>query len=172
MRGAYSTGVPEGSEVSLEPLYDGSAVSRQPFPQPGEHLPDFPAQLPPRSEGDEQVPTSEPTRFIGGILSGHFPFASRVGWPLAELIVTDDEVIVRPRRRFLAFVCPGAKYSIEELSFAQVGMRGIRFHSARDPREIWFLFSDKPRIARLLTQRGIEVRDRKGREFSGSRPPS
>src|SRR5215467_7862255 len=93
----------------------------------------------------------------------------RATWPLAELVVTSDEVIVRPRR-FVRFLCPpGARYSIAELSFAEVSVAwGIRFSSARDPRRITFAGPGNKQIARLLAQRGIEVRDRRGRRTSGS----
>jgi hypothetical protein len=140
-------------------------VSRKPFPRPDEHLVDAPV-APERVSGWEpEVPASanEPQRFIGGIGWGTWPLMGRASWPLAELVVTSDEVIVRPRR-FASLLCPrGARYSITELSFAEVGAWGIRFRSATDPRRIMFSGPGNKQIARLLTQRGIELRDRRGR---------
>jgi hypothetical protein len=130
-------------------------MSREPFPPPGEQLVDAPV---------------EPKRFIGGIGWGTWPLMWRASWPLAQLVVTGDEVIVRPRR-FARFLCPpGARYSIAELSFAEVGAWGIRFSSARDPRRITFSGPGNKQIARLLAQRGIEVRDRRGGLKSRSEP--
>lgn len=149
-----------------------SGVSREPFPQPSEHLVDAPV-APDRARGwDPESPASanEPKRFIGGIGWGIWPLRWRASWPLAELVVTSDEVIVRPRR-FARFLCPpGARYSIAELSSAEVSAWGIRFRSARDPRRITFSGRGNKQIARLLTQRGIEVRDRRGGLKSGSEP--
>jgi hypothetical protein len=149
-----------------------SGVSREPIPRPGEHLVDAP--VPPDRvtgwEPDGAPSANEPKQFIGGIGWGTWPLMWRASWPLAQLVVTGDEVIVRPRR-FARFLCPpGARYSIAELSFAEVGAWGIRFRSARDPRRITFWGPGNRQIARLLTERGIEVRDRRGRLISGSDP--
>jgi hypothetical protein len=134
-------------------------MSRKPFPPSGKHLnPEGPASA------------NEPKRFIGGIGWGTWPLMWRASWPLAELLISSNEVIVRPRR-FGRFLCPrGARYSIAELSFAEVGAWGIRFSSASDPRRITFSGPGNRQIARLLAQRGIEVRDRRGRLISGSEP--
>lgn len=147
-------------------------MSREPFPQPGEHLVDAAVAHDPESGGEPKSPASanEPKRFIGGMGWGTWPVRWRASWPLAELVVTSDEIIVRPRR-FARFLCPrGARYSIAELSFAEVGAWGIRFRSARDPRRITFSGLGNKQIARLLTQRGIEVSDRRGGLKSGSEP--
>ncbi|MDX6480590.1 MAG: hypothetical protein QOG85_1100 [Gaiellaceae bacterium] len=102
-------------------------------------------------------------RFIGAITWGYL---WRATWPLCELVITDDEVIVRPRR-FVRFVCPGARYGISGLSYAQKGAWGIQFVSTHEPQSIPIMFGslpgDTPKIARLLAARGIEFRDRKGR---------
>jgi hypothetical protein len=149
-----------------------SGVSREPFPQPGEQLVDAPV-APDRVRGGEPgspASAQEPKRFIGGIGWGTWPLRWRASWPLAELVVTNDEVIVRPRR-FARFLCPrGARYSIAELSFAEVGAWGIRFSSAKDPRKITFSGPGNKQVARLLVHRGIELRDRRGGLKSGSEP--
>src|SRR5579862_7035902 len=88
------------------------SVSREPFPQSGEHLADGSGETPRRLDHDDQASASEPKRFIGGIAWGTWPLMWRATWPLAELIVTSGEVVVRPRR-IVKFLCPpGARYSI------------------------------------------------------------
>ncbi len=89
-------------------------------------------------------------------------FAFHCGWPFAELIMTSDEVIVRPRG-FMRIL--GVRYSIADLSYAQTGIFGTRFVSPKHSRKVAFYTGDNWRVWSLLAQRGVEVRDRQGARF-------